>query len=45
MDKYIIDELHCMYLIYWVIEYNNTFALAKGWIPEDAIAITWMREQ
>ena len=31
--------------MYGIIEYNNTFALAKGWILEDAIAISRMREQ
>ena len=29
---------HYNYLIYWIIGYRNTFALAKGWIPTDAIA-------
>jgi hypothetical protein len=40
-----MDKSHCIYLMYGIIEYNNTFALAKGWIPEDAIAITRMCEQ
>jgi hypothetical protein len=40
-----MDGLYYIYLIYWIIEYNNTSALTKGWIPEYAIAISRMREQ
>jgi hypothetical protein len=40
-----MDGLYHIYLIYWIIEYNNTSVLAKGWIPEYAIAISRMREQ
>jgi len=40
-----MGELYYIFLIYPIIEYNNTSALTKGWIPEYAIAVTRIREQ
>jgi hypothetical protein len=29
MDEWITDALYYFYLIYWIIKYNDTYALAK----------------